>query len=95
MEASYCSSEGLVQIAPDSAGSPDSTGDHGPMAALVHCPFCLHATDRQAPPPHPLVCPLLVQGRPFPTSDLQPHCIADVSIWMPLARGPPGIFFAN
>jgi hypothetical protein len=55
METSYCSSMGIVESV------SDSTDGQGSAAALAHCPFCLHATDRLAPPPESIVYPLLVQ----------------------------------
>lgn len=55
MEASYCSSMGMVEAV------PDSTGEQGSAAAMVHCPFCLHATDRLAPLPPSFHFPLRVQ----------------------------------
>jgi hypothetical protein len=55
MEASYCSSMGMVEATSDSSDGQDAA------AALTHCPFCLHATDRLAPPPKSIVYPLLVQ----------------------------------
>lgn len=88
MEASYCSSMGGVDAV------SDVSDGQGVASALVHCPFCLHVTDRLAPLPQPVVCPLLVQDRSPQTTDSQPRGIADVSIWEPLPRGPPVIFSA-
>ena len=61
MEASYCSSMGMVESVSDSTGSSDG---QDAAAALAHCPFCLHATDRLAPPPQSFLFPLRVQDGP-------------------------------
>jgi hypothetical protein len=58
MEASYCSSMGMVEAASDSSDGQDVA------AVMVHCPLCLHATDRLAPPPKSFLFPLRVQEGP-------------------------------
>lgn len=83
METEHCSSAGLVQTA------SDSTGGQGAAAALVHCPFCLHLTDRLAPPPQPLVCPLRVVGRHPPPMVLPLPACAVEFVLAAAPRGPP------
>jgi hypothetical protein len=83
MEASYCSSMGMVDAV------PDSTGGQGSAAALVHCPFCLHVTDRLAPPPQPVVCPLRVVGRHPPPRVLPVPAYAVDFVLAAAPRGPP------
>jgi hypothetical protein len=55
MEASYCGSMGMVDAVSDSSDGKDTA------SVLVHCPFCLHLTDRLAPLPPSFHFPLRVQ----------------------------------
>ena len=86
METDYCSSVGLAQTASDPTGSIDG---RGPAAALEHCPLCLHATERLAPPLHPVVCPLRVVGRHPPPMVLPVPALAVDFVLAAAPRGPP------
>lgn len=58
METDLCVSAGVSHPSPEAPEGPQST------VPLAHCPFCLLASDRMAPPPLPWGMPLRVQDAP-------------------------------
>ncbi len=67
--------------------APASGQDSAP--SMVHCPFCLHSSDRAAPPPSPLLCPLLIgEGRHAETVS-QTVFSSTRHTFVPPPRGPP------
>jgi hypothetical protein len=84
MAASYCSSMGMVEAV------PDSTGEQGSAAAMLHCPFCLHATDRLAPPPQSFLFPLRVQDGPQLVTARVSTLYPGRTYLKTEPRGPPG-----
>jgi hypothetical protein len=83
MEASYCSSMGMVEAASDSSGGQDAA------AALVHCPFCLHAAERLAVLPSLLLPPLLLPSAHLPPRIQQGVFFSTYFAYAPPPRGPP------
>lgn len=58
METDLCVSAGVSHLAPDAPEGPQSA------VSLAHCPMCLLASDRMAPPPLPWGMALRVPGAP-------------------------------
>jgi hypothetical protein len=78
--------------AADADGAPaDSSGSGGQGSAmsLVHCAFCLHSSDRIAPPPAPSVYLFLPQGQPQDLADLRTSFYATPFYSNAAPRGPP------
>jgi hypothetical protein len=57
-----CTAQGPWTVAADSTDSGDSPSGQESAATLQHCPFCLHPTDRIAPPPSLLPYLMMVAG---------------------------------
>ncbi|QTN28356.1 DUF2946 family protein [Rhodoferax sp. AJA081-3] len=77
-------------VASDADGAePGPYGGQGGAASMAHCPFCLHSSDRAAPPPSPLVCAVPVQDGPqTPTVSHTIYYSAPRAL-VPPPRGPP------
>jgi D-alanyl-lipoteichoic acid acyltransferase DltB (MBOAT superfamily) len=85
-----CTPQGMQFITTDSAGYSAVSSD-GPesVLSLSHCPFCLHTTDRVAPPPHLLPYLFLDQGRQQEVPDWQAFSFVNFTAFAPPPRGPP------
>jgi hypothetical protein len=87
METDHCSSVGLMPTAANSTGSTDGQGS---AAALVHCPLCLHVTDRVALLPVVALPPLLLPDASPPPRVQQVFFFSTYLAHAPPPRGPPG-----
>jgi hypothetical protein len=67
----------------------DSSQEQESVAVLDHCPFCLHQTDRIAPPLHHQPYLFLVQGGTQAPAVLQAFFFFTDIQWARFARGPP------
>ena len=87
-----CTTAASGTAAVDAAGSPaDSSGSGGQGSAmpLVHCAFCLHTSDRCAPPPAPSVAPFLPRNQPQAFAVLHTPFYAAPFYSQAAPRGPP------
>lgn len=83
METDLCVSAGIGH------GTPEAPDAPGSVLSLVHCPFCLQAPDRMAPPPLPWSFPLRVQGA-HPEPVARPGFVFCAHLALaPPPRGPP------
>jgi len=83
MGTDLCASAGVSHPSPDAPAGPQSA------VPLAHCPFCLQASDRMAPPPLPWGMPLRVQGAPpVPVARLGFFCSTPFDL-AAAPRGPP------
>lgn len=82
-----CTSSGPRWIA--LAMAADSPDGQESAPTLVHCPFCLLATDRVLPAPHSLVHLFLVSGEPEAPTVQQVFFFLTRFALAPLPRGPP------
>jgi hypothetical protein len=83
-----CTAQGPRAVAPDSTNAGDSS--NGQESSPTHCPFCLHPTDRLAPPPHHFAYLLMVTGGQQEMAVWQAFFYADNTLFWTPARGPPG-----
>lgn len=85
MDTNLCTSAG------GSHGSSDAP--EAPLSALslAHCPFCLHSTDRAAPPSQGVPCLLFVQDGHREPLARQVFFYAGPHTLAPPPRGPPWI----
>jgi hypothetical protein len=81
-----CTSTGAKAIPADSPTGPESA------LHLDHCPFCLHAADRVAPPPTPVAYLFLVQGGQQEAMAWQAFFYAPHPYPKAAPRGPPSLF---
>jgi hypothetical protein len=81
-----CTSTGAKSIPADSPTGPESA------LHLDHCPFCLHAADRVAPPPTPVAYLFLVQGGQQEAMVWQAFFYAPHPYPKAAPRGPPSLF---
>lgn len=81
-----CSSTGPQIIPANSPTGPETA------LSLVHCPFCLHSTDRIAPPPSLLPYLFSVQGGQQEVRLWQAFFFVPLFAPTPPPRGPPSIF---
>lgn len=83
MDTDLCISAGGGHGYPDAPEAPHSD------LSLVHCPFCLHSTDRAAPPSHLLPYFYLVQDGHREPMARQAFLYAGRPTLAPPPRGPP------
>ncbi len=71
-------------------GSQDANGSGtGTAGGMQHCPFCLHANDRAAPPPHiPMAGLLPPTAQPYRAAGPSTTCLS-APLWDATPRGPP------
>jgi hypothetical protein len=80
-----CTTTGAKFIPADSPTGPESA------VSLSHCPFCLHTTDRVAPPPHHLPYLFLDQGGQQEAPVWQAFFYLDQPYSQGSPRGPPAL----
>lgn len=80
-----CSSSGAQPPISQVPSSPDD----GEAMHLMHCAFCLHSTDRGAPPSQPLPYHFLVQDGSQVPLVWQAFFYEPSAIYNPPGRGPP------
>jgi hypothetical protein len=85
-----CTAQGAKRIASDGDTSGDSSNGQESTAAVSHCPFCLHTTDRLAPPPHHFAYLLMATGGQQEMAVWQAFFYADNTRFWTTPRGPPG-----
>jgi hypothetical protein len=85
-----CTSSGPRWVA-DSSSSVDSHDGQESAAMFSHCPFCLQAAERAAPPPLPLVHLFDVLGEHRVPTISQAFFFLDHFALTPPLRGPPSI----
>jgi hypothetical protein len=85
-----CTSEGMRFVAAEPApSSADSETGSKSALSLSHCPFCLHTTDRVAPPPHPVAYLFLDMGGEQEAMVWQAFFFFTHFALSPPSRGPP------
>jgi hypothetical protein len=84
-----CTSTGPHEVAITMATDSPDVQESAP--ALVHCPFCLLATDRVAPASHALVHLFAVLGDPEAPTIRQAFFFLTHFAFAPPPRGPPAI----
>ena len=79
---------GAAKADTPNVGDPSGKGQSA-AGAMLHCPFCLHASDRFAPPPEPIACGLLLHDQPHNpiTWQARPFSLPRYARSSP--RGPP------
>jgi hypothetical protein len=87
-----CSAQKLTTATPDSdASATDSVTRPESASLLQHCPFCLHAQERIAPPPSLLTYALLTAVGPQAVTDWRvPFFKKIFALWLE-PRGPPAV----
>lgn len=83
MDTDLCTSAGVGHGSPDAPAAPRSA------LSLVHCPFCLHSTDRAAPPSQCLPYFYRVQDGHREPMARQAFFYAGQHTLAPPPRGPP------
>ncbi|OGB31100.1 MAG: hypothetical protein A3F78_00760 [Burkholderiales bacterium RIFCSPLOWO2_12_FULL_61_40] len=86
MDTDLCTSAGVGHGSPDAPEAPLSA------LSLVHCQFCLHSTDRAAPPSHLLPYFYFVQDGHREPMARQAFFYAGHPTLAPPPRGPPSFF---
>jgi hypothetical protein len=82
-----CTSRGAQWVI---ANTPvDSPDGQESLKSLDHCPFCLHTTDRVAPPPNLLPYPFSVLGGQQEEPIWQAFFFVNTTAFSPPSRGPP------
>ena len=85
-----CTATGSRLVPVDSnPSSADSQPGQESVPSLSHCPFCLHTTDRVAPPPHPVAYLFLDMGGEQGTMVWQAFFLLTHFAFVPPPRGPP------
>jgi len=89
-----CTASGPRRVALDGAVNPTNSPTDSPdgqesALQLLHCPFCLHATDRMAPWPKPSFPLFLVQDGQRETAVWQAFFCCTHTALAPPPRGPP------
>jgi len=85
-----CTAQGPQRVAPEAPLSlADSSTGQDSAVPIPHCPFCLHSTERCAPPPHPLAYLFQVPGGPQDVTVWQAFFYPNHVSWAPPPRGPP------
>jgi hypothetical protein len=85
-----CTPQGMQIVTAGPTGfTTDSPDGPESVLSLSHCPFCLHTTDRVAPPPHLLPYLFLDQGRQQEVPDWQAFSFVNFTAFAPPPRGPP------
>lgn len=69
--------------------APDSPGEQESELRIEHCPFCLHVTDRVAPPTHVSLHDFGVLGEAVSPALGQVYLFIPQSALVPPPRGPP------
>lgn len=87
-----CSTTGPRWVAAQSGATSEQTSPAGGEVAHVfnHCPFCLHNTDRIAPPPGLIAHPNLTSGGFLGGTAWQAFLFEFTRYTAATPRGPPG-----
>ena len=92
MMMALCTSTGTGLHEVADTASTDAPDGPQSAASLAHCPFCLLATDRAAPPPHVLLHLFAVLGEPGAPTVRQAFSFVIPPALAPPPRGPPPVF---